>query len=75
MNGTVLVSVDELAGAGAVLLTGEPGRRHVFVHGFTSVPYYPASHGCIRLPLTGGNPAKFFYEWTDTGTPVKVTRS
>ena len=50
-------------------------NRHVFIHGFTSVPNYPASHGCIRLPLTGGNPAKFFYEWTDPGTPVKVTRS
>jgi len=24
---------------------------HIFIHGFTSVPNYPASHGCIRLPL------------------------
>jgi lipoprotein-anchoring transpeptidase ErfK/SrfK len=38
------------------------------------VPDYPASHGCIRLPLDGGNPARFFYEWIDRGTPVKVTR-
>jgi hypothetical protein len=45
---------------------------HVFVHGFTSVPNYPASHGCIRVPLTEGNPAKFFYEWVHTGTPVRV---
>lgn len=45
---------------------------HVFIHGFTSVPAYPASHGCIRVPLTGGNPAKFFYEWVQTGTPVRV---
>ena len=45
---------------------------HVFIHGFTSVPNYPASHGCIRVPLTGGNPAKFFYEWVQTGTPVRV---
>lgn len=49
-------------------------NRHVFIHGFTSVPAYPASHGCIRLPLTEGNPAKFFYDWVDCGTPVKVTR-
>lgn len=49
-------------------------NRHVFIHGFTSVPDYPASHGCIRLPLTDGNPARFFYEWIDRGTPVKVTR-
>ena len=45
---------------------------HVFIHGFSSVPSYPASHGCVRMPLTGGNPARFFYEWVDAGTPVKV---
>lgn len=48
---------------------------HVFIHGFTSVPNYPASHGCIRLPLDGGNPAKFFYEWIDNGSPVRVVRN
>jgi len=47
---------------------------HVFIHGFTSVPNYPASHGCIRLPLTGHNPARFFFEWVDNGTPVQITR-
>lgn len=47
---------------------------HVFIHGFTSVPNYPASHGCIRVPLTEGNPAKFFYEWVLNGTPVSVKR-
>ncbi|HBJ82622.1 MAG TPA: hypothetical protein DDZ88_01850 [Verrucomicrobiales bacterium] len=47
---------------------------HVFIHGFTSVPNYPASHGCIRVPLTDGNPANFFYEWVLNGTPVSVTR-
>jgi hypothetical protein len=45
---------------------------HVFIHGFTSVPAYPASHGCIRLPLDEGNPAKFFFEWVLNGTPVRV---
>lgn len=45
---------------------------NVFIHGFTEVPDYPASHGCIRMPLDGGNPARFFYEWVDTGTPVVV---
>lgn len=44
----------------------------VFIHGFTSVPSRPASHGCIRVPLTGRNPARFFYEWVDRGTPVAV---
>jgi hypothetical protein len=47
---------------------------HVFIHGFTSVPNYPASHGCIRLPLDGGNSAKFFFEWIDNGSPVRVVR-
>jgi lipoprotein-anchoring transpeptidase ErfK/SrfK len=45
---------------------------HIFVHGFSSVPDYPASHGCVRMPLTGANPARFFYEWVDAGTPVAV---
>ena len=45
---------------------------HVFIHGFSSVPNYPASHGCIRVPLNEGNPAKLFYEWIDVGTPVRV---
>ncbi|HEY1051844.1 MAG TPA: L,D-transpeptidase [Prosthecobacter sp.] len=45
---------------------------NVFIHGFDEVPDYPASHGCIRMPLDGGNPARFFYEWVDTGTPVVV---
>lgn len=48
---------------------------NVFIHGFTSVPNYPASHGCIRVPLDGGNPARFIYEWIDNGTPVRVVRN
>lgn len=44
----------------------------IFIHGFTSVPNHPASHGCIRLPLDGGNPAKRFYEWIETGTPIEI---
>ena len=44
-----------------------------FIHGFSSVPDYPASHGCIRVPLSGDNPAKRFYEWVETGTPVTIT--
>ena len=47
---------------------------NIFIHGFTSVPNYPASHGCIRVPLTDGNPAKFFFEWVLNGTPVSVTK-
>lgn len=47
-------------------------KGNVFIHGFSSVPDYPASHGCIRVPLKEGNPAKFFYEWVEPGTPIKV---
>ena len=45
---------------------------NIFVHGFTSVPDYPASHGCIRMPLTGNNPAKRFFNWVDPGTPIRI---
>ena len=45
---------------------------HIFIHGYPSVPRFPASHGCIRLPLDGLNPAKFFFEWVDNGSPVQV---
>lgn len=52
----------------SVWVTGD-----VFIHGFTSVPHHPASHGCIRLPLDGDNPAKRFYEWVEPGTPVEIS--
>jgi hypothetical protein len=45
---------------------------HIFFHGFSSVPNYPASHGCIRIPLTGANPARFLFEWADVGTPIQI---
>ncbi len=45
---------------------------NVFIHGFTSVPKYPASHGCIRVPLRGNNPARWFYHWVEIGTPVSI---
>lgn len=43
-----------------------------FIHGFSSVPNRPASHGCVRVPLTGDNPAKRFFEWVEEGTPIEV---
>ncbi|MGJ8723218.1 MAG: L,D-transpeptidase [Roseibacillus sp.] len=46
---------------------------HIFIHGFSSVPNYPASHGCIRVPLTDGNPARFFYQWANRGTPIEIS--
>ncbi|MDB6134816.1 MAG: ErfK/YbiS/YcfS/YnhG family protein [Verrucomicrobiales bacterium] len=46
---------------------------HIFIHGFTSVPDYPASHGCIRVPLIGNKPSRCFYEWVDRGTPIRIS--
>lgn len=48
---------------------------HIFIHGFTEVPPYPASKGCVRVPLTGRNPAKRLYQWIDVGTPIRIYRS
>ena len=45
---------------------------NVFIHGFKSTPANGSS-GCIRLPLSGGNPARWFYYWTDIGTPITVS--
>lgn len=42
------------------------------IHGFRYVPRYSASHGCVRVPLTGGNPAKWFYHWVEVGTPIRI---
>jgi L,D-transpeptidase-like protein len=44
----------------------------VCIHGSTSVPGYPASHGCIRVPLTNGNPARWIYRWIDRGAAVVI---
>ena len=46
---------------------------NIFIHGFSYVPRWPASHGCIRVPLTGDNPARRFYEWVEFGTPIEIS--
>lgn len=48
---------------------------HIFIHGYTEVPPHPASKGCIRVPITGRNPAKRLYNWIDVGTPIRIYRS
>ncbi len=48
---------------------------NIFIHGYAAVPETPASHGCIRVSTDGSNPAKFFYQWVDIGTPVQITGS
>jgi len=46
---------------------------NVFIHGFSYVPHRPASHGCIRVPLDGDNPARRFFEWVEVGTPIEIS--
>lgn len=45
-----------------------------FIHGSPSVPGWPASHGCVRMPLEGRNPASLLFNWIQVGTKVTVTR-
>ncbi|MBX3111593.1 MAG: L,D-transpeptidase [Fimbriimonadaceae bacterium] len=46
----------------------------IFVHGYTSVPHNPASHGCIRMPLRPENAARFFFNWVDQGVSVRILK-
>src|SRR5918997_1161482 len=38
-------------------------------HGYPSVPVYPASHGCLRVPVPD---ARRLFRWIRVGTPVDV---
>jgi peptidoglycan hydrolase-like protein with peptidoglycan-binding domain len=40
-------------------------------HGYPSVPVFPASHGCFRLPMQD---ASTVFSWMKIGTPVDVYR-
>jgi hypothetical protein len=37
------------------------------IHGYASVPNYPASHGCLRVPIPN---ALSIYNWIDVGDPI-----
>ena len=37
------------------------------IHGYASVPNYPASHGCLRVPIPN---AASIFGWIDTGDPI-----
>ena len=41
--------------------------RGYAIHGYASVPTYPASHGCLRVPIP--NAAQIF-SWVDIGDPI-----
>ncbi|WP_132651203.1 L,D-transpeptidase family protein [Rhizobium sp. BK418] len=44
----------------------------IALHESNSVPRYPASHGCVRMP---GDFAKSLYKMTEMGVPVIITGS
>ena len=37
------------------------------IHGYASVPNFPASHGCLRVPIPN---ALSIYNWIDLGDPI-----
>jgi peptidoglycan hydrolase-like protein with peptidoglycan-binding domain len=41
--------------------------RGYAIHGYASVPTYPASHGCLRVPIPN---AAQIYSWVDIGDPI-----
>ena len=43
--------------------------RGYATHGYASVPIYPASHGCLRVPIPD---ARSLFNWITIGTPVDV---
>jgi hypothetical protein len=43
--------------------------RGYAIHGYKSVPTYPASHGCLRNPIPD---SKHIYDWVDIGDPIYV---
>ena len=41
------------------------------IHGYVDVPNYPASHGCLRVPIPN---ARQIFDWVDIGDPIFVYR-
>ena len=37
------------------------------IHGYADVPAYPASHGCLRVPIPN---AAQIYNWVDIGDQI-----
>jgi L,D-transpeptidase catalytic domain len=44
-------------------------NRGEAIHGYRSVPTYPASHGCVRSPIPD---ARFIYNWVRLGMSIHV---
>lgn len=49
-----------------------PFNGNYFIHGYSQVPPFPASNGCVRLPLSS---APVFYNWVTSGTPISIVGS
>jgi L,D-transpeptidase catalytic domain/Putative peptidoglycan binding domain len=45
--------------------------RGYAIHGYASVPNYPASHGCLRVPIPN---ASSIFGWIDIGDPIYLYR-
>jgi hypothetical protein len=45
--------------------------RGYAIHGYASVPNYPASHGCLRVPIPN---AASIFGWIDIGDPIFLYR-
>ena len=45
--------------------------RGYAIHGYASVPNYPASHGCLRVPIPN---AASIFGWIDVGDPIFLYR-
>jgi lipoprotein-anchoring transpeptidase ErfK/SrfK len=39
------------------------------IHGYAEIPNYPASHGCLRVPIPN---AASIFAWVQQGMPVDV---
>ena len=53
----------------AILYRTMTFHTHYAIHGFPSVPSYPASHGCVRIPIWI---ADWLYQQSTVGEPVYV---
>jgi N-acetylmuramoyl-L-alanine amidase len=53
----------------AILYRTMTFHTHYAIHGFPSVPTYPASHGCVRIPIWA---ADWLYQQSPVGEPVYV---
>jgi hypothetical protein len=45
--------------------------RGYAIHGYASVPNFPASHGCLRVPIPN---AASIFNWIDIGDPIYLYR-